>query len=123
MHCFKTKMLLSSYERDDWHNSRIHRNNGNNERTRPWCLFVTRKAVHRLHGFDELGGTDDVATETLAYILGSHGVLAPRDDEVPPSEDITGDSVNVIRIHETDIRDGLHDNCYDDEDENMARCY
>jgi hypothetical protein len=86
-------------------------------------LIQDRKAVHHLHGVDEFGGTDDIATETLAFILGSHGVLTPRDDEVPPSEDITGGSVNAIRIHETGVRDGLHDNRYDDEeDENRARC-
>jgi hypothetical protein len=69
-----------------------------------------------LHGFDELGGTDEFATNTLAYVLGSHGILTPRDDEVPPSEDIAGGSVNAIRIHKASVREGLHDESYDDEE-------
>ena len=79
-------------------------------------LIRDRKALHHLHGFDELGGTDNFATNTLAYVLGTHGVLTPRDDEVPPYEDITGGSVNTIRIHKTGVRDGFHDDDYDNED-------
>ena len=74
-------------------------------------LILDRKATHHLHAF-----TDDLATNTLAYILGAHGVLTPRNDEVPPSEDITGGSVNAIRVHKTGVRDGFRDDDYDNEE-------
>jgi thiol-disulfide isomerase/thioredoxin len=79
-------------------------------------LIRDRKAVHHLHGFDELGGTDSFATNTLAYVLGKHGVVTPRDDEVPPYEDITGGSVNAIRILKAGVRDGFHNDDYDNEE-------
>jgi len=66
-------------------------------------LIQNRKVVHHLHGFDELGGTEDFSTNTLAYVLGAHGVLNARDDEVPPPQDVRmakgSSSVNAIRIH------------------------
>jgi thiol-disulfide isomerase/thioredoxin len=49
-------------------------------------LIKNRKVIHHLHGFDELGGSEEFDTKTLAYVLGTHGVLNARDDEVPPTK-------------------------------------
>jgi hypothetical protein len=80
-------------------------------------LVKNRKVVHHLHGFDELGGSDDFATKTLAYVLGTHGVLNARDDEVPPPRDVQGSSsVNAIRVTKgSKIREGMYNDDYDSE--------
>lgn len=82
-------------------------------------LIRKRKVVHHLHGFDELGGSDDFSVSTLAYVLGTHGVLSARDDEVPPPEDIAnGSSVNAIRISKggsKNIRQGGYTGAYEEE--------
>jgi hypothetical protein len=90
-------------------------------------LIQNRKVVHHLHGFDELGGTEDFSGNTLAYILGAHGVLNARDDEVPPPQDVAkgSSSVNAIRIHKANsssssasknIRSSEYNGEYQDDD-------
>lgn len=86
-------------------------------------LIQNRKVIHHLHGFDELGGSDDFDIKTLAYVLGTHGVLHARDDEVPPPEDMASNnasSVNAIRIRKHkngNIRDGMYGNKYEEDND------
>lgn len=85
-------------------------------------LISNRKVVHHLHGFDELGGSDDFSIKTLAYVLASHGVLTAREDEVPPPQDVKSSSGNVIRIHKAmaggskNIRSSEYSGNYQDGD-------
>jgi hypothetical protein len=84
-------------------------------------LIKNQKVIHHLHGFDELGGSEELDTKTLAYVLGTHGVLNARDDEVPPTEDMDkASSVNAIRIKKgsngSNIREGMYANEYEEED-------
>ena len=61
-------------------------------------LVKNRKAFHHMKGFDELGGTEDFSERTLAFVLGRHGVIDPRDDEDVPEGVLNSASVNSIRI-------------------------
>jgi hypothetical protein len=71
-------------------------------------IVKNRQAVHHLRGFDELGGTQDFSTEALGYVLGAHGALHPKDDEVPEAvvnhNNAQGGGVNSIRINNGHIR-------------------
>jgi len=98
-------------------------------------IVKDRKAVHHVQGFDELGGSTNFSTKALAYILGTHDGLIPKDDEMEMPEELNPDnlaaSLNGIRInHKTgagmgeggptssSIKRGIHDKeYYDDEDE------
>lgn len=71
-------------------------------------LVRDRKAFHHMTGFDELGGTEDFSEQTLAYVLGKHGVINPRDDEEVPEEILkSSKGVNSIRIKKG-ARSGYH---------------
>jgi hypothetical protein len=61
-------------------------------------LVKNRKAFHHIQGFDELGGADDFSETALAFVLGRHGILTPRDDEEVPEDAFNSAGVNAIRI-------------------------
>ena len=74
-------------------------------------LIKEGKAIHHLHGFDELGGTDDFSTSHLAWLLGAYGVLNYEGDA--PDEILRGKGVNSLKIareegSSTNIREGFH---------------
>ena len=62
-------------------------------------LIKDGKTEHSILGFDEFGGTDDFATEDVAYVLAQYGVLNFSEDR---SEHIAGRmkgaGVNAIRM-------------------------
>jgi hypothetical protein len=63
-------------------------------------LVKERRAFHHMTGFDEVGGNEDFSEQALAYVLGKHGVIDPRDDEEVPEEVLKASKgVNSIRIH------------------------
>ena len=66
----------------------------------PTLLIVKdRKAYHQIRGFDEIGGTEDFSTNTLAYVLGAHGAIDLTDDEeTPPDFSPSSKGVNSINI-------------------------
>ena len=70
-------------------------------------LIKDRKAFHHIRGFDELGGTEDFSERTLAFVLGRHGVIDPRDDEDVPEGVLNSSSVNSIRIKKG-AKSGFH---------------
>lgn len=48
----------------------------------PTLLLVKNgKAIHHIRGFDELGGPDQLDTNVLACILGTHEILTPTEAE------------------------------------------
>lgn len=61
-------------------------------------LVKDRKAFHHMTGFDELGGNEDFSEQALAFVLGTHGVIDPRDDEEVPEEILKSKGINSIRI-------------------------
>eukprot|EP00980_Cylindrotheca_fusiformis_P012614 scaffold3084_cov144-Cylindrotheca_fusiformis.AAC.62 len=66
----------------------------------PTLLLVKdRKSIHQIRGFDELGGSDEFPTNALAFVLGQHGVLDPRDDEEVPEDVFNMEGINSIRIN------------------------
>jgi hypothetical protein len=75
-------------------------------------LVKDRQAFHHVHGFDEFGGSEDFSEQTLAHILGKHGILDPRDDEEMHEDVLKSKGVNAIRI-----RKGARSGYYDAEDE------
>lgn len=60
-------------------------------------LIKDRKAFHHMVGFDELG-SEDFSEQALAYVLGTHGVIDPRDDEEVSEEILKAKGINSIRI-------------------------
>mmetsp|Transcript_22225 Transcript_22225/g.31209 ORF Transcript_22225/g.31209 Transcript_22225/m.31209 type:complete len:265 (+) Transcript_22225:206-1000(+) len=95
-------------------------------------IVKDRKAVHHIRGFDELGGSTDFTTNALAYVIGSHGGLIPKDDEMEMPDELNPEnlaaSLNGVRIHHqsgggirgvtsSSIRRGINDKNYDDEEE------
>ena len=76
-------------------------------------LIKDGKTEHSIHGFDELGGTDDFSTADMAYVLASHGVLNYENDR---SEEIrnraTKAGLNSIRLAT------IRASNYDDADDN-----
>eukprot|EP00521_Asterionellopsis_glacialis_P004238 CAMPEP_0195266548 /NCGR_PEP_ID=MMETSP0706-20130129/12074_1 /TAXON_ID=33640 /ORGANISM="Asterionellopsis glacialis, Strain CCMP134" /LENGTH=265 /DNA_ID=CAMNT_0040321157 /DNA_START=35 /DNA_END=832 /DNA_ORIENTATION=- len=96
-------------------------------------IVKDRKVVHHIRGFDELGGSTNFSTKALAYVLGTHGGLIPKEDEMEMPDELDPDnlaaSLNGIRInHKTgrgeggptssSIKRGIHDKeYYDDEEE------
>ena len=65
----------------------------------PTLLIVKdRKAHHQIRGFDEMGGTEDFATNTLAFALGAHGAIDLADDEENPPDVANNKGVNSIKI-------------------------
>lgn len=66
----------------------------------PTLLLVkNREAFHHVRGFDELGGSENFSVNTLAYVLGRHGIIDPRDDEEMPEDIYQMEGVNSIRIN------------------------
>jgi hypothetical protein len=66
----------------------------------PTLLLVkNRQVFHHIQGFDELGGTDEFSANALAHVLGRHGVIDPRDDELLDEDIFAGKGVNSIRIN------------------------
>ncbi len=62
-------------------------------------LVKDRKAFHHIAGFDELGGNENFSEQSLAFVLGKHGAIDPRDDEEIPEEILNSQKgVNAIRI-------------------------
>lgn len=62
-------------------------------------LVKDRKAFHHMTGFNEVGGTEDFSEQALAFVLGNHGVIDPRDDEEVPEEVLKASKgINSIRI-------------------------
>jgi hypothetical protein len=76
-------------------------------------LVKDRKAFHHIRGFDELGGTEDFSTNTLAYVLGTHGVTDLRDDEEISEEILQSRGVNSVRVSKKGAKKGY----YDEDDE------
>lgn len=74
-------------------------------------LIKDRRAFHHIRGFDELG-SEDFSEQALAYILGKHGAIDPRDDEEIPEDVLKAKGVNAIRI-----RKGARSGYYGGEDE------
>lgn len=61
----------------------------------PTLLLVKdRKVVHQVRGFDELGGREEFSASELAYVLGGHGALTRRDEEMNCSPGSGGSAVN-----------------------------
>jgi hypothetical protein len=71
-------------------------------------LVKDRNAFHHIRGFDELGGTEDFSAHALAYVLGRHGAIDPRDEEEVPEELVNGKGVNSIRIRKKGAKDGYY---------------
>jgi hypothetical protein len=70
----------------------------------PTLLVVKdRKAFYQIKGFDEMGGTEDFTTNTLAYVLGVHDAIDPTDAESVPPE-FSDHGINAIRIRKTGSR-------------------
>jgi hypothetical protein len=79
----------------------------------PTLLLVKdRKAFHHIKGFDEVGGTEEFSERALAYVLGCHGVIDPRDDEEVPEDMLKSKGINSIRI-----RKGARSGYYEGEDD------
>jgi hypothetical protein len=77
-------------------------------------LVRERKAFHHIRGFDELGGTEDFSMNTLAYVLGSHGVTDLRDDEEISEDVLQSRGVIAVRVTKKGAKKGYYD---DDDDE------
>ena len=77
-------------------------------------LVKDRKAFHHIRGFDELGGSEDFSEQTLAFVLGRHGIIDPTDEELCFSEEdvFRSKGVNSIRI-----RKGARNGYYEGEDD------
>ena len=79
-------------------------------------LVKDGKTEHSILGFDELGGTDDFATEDLAYVLATRGVLFYENDR---SEELSRRSakagLNNIRLT-TGVSAGAYDDDMNDDD-------
>ena len=74
----------------------------------PTLLLVkNRQAFHHIRGFDEMGGTEDFSTNTLAFVLGRHGIIDTRDDEEVPEDIFKMQGVNSIRVNKG-ARRGYH---------------
>jgi len=71
-------------------------------------LIKDRKAFHHMTGFNELGGSENFSEQTLAFVLGRHGILDPHDDEEVPEEVLeSSKGMNSIRITKG-ARNGFH---------------
>jgi hypothetical protein len=75
-------------------------------------LVKDRKAFHHIRGFDEFGGSEDFSANTLAYVLGNHGVTDLRDDEEVSEEVLKSNGINKVQI-----KKGAKKGYYDDDDE------
>jgi hypothetical protein len=75
-------------------------------------LIKDRRAFHHMTGFDEVGGSEDFSEQALAYVLGCHGVVDPRDDEDASEEVFKKKGVNAIRIQK-----GARNGYYRDADD------
>lgn len=75
-------------------------------------LVKDRKAFHHMKGFDELGGTKDFSEHALAYVLGRHGIIDPRDDEEVSEDMLNSKGINSIRI-----KKGARSGYYEGEDD------
>lgn len=67
-------------------------------------LIKDGKTEHSIHGFDEMGGTDDFKTEDFAFVLSQHGVLnyeGDRSDSIAKSAARGG--VNAINIRASQL--------------------
>ena len=82
-------------------------------------LINNRNVIHKIQGFDELGGIDTFSTNTLAYVLGNYGIIDRTDEEEEIPEELQqsntslsrGGNVNSIRVNKsTNIRRGGYDN-------------
>lgn len=83
-------------------------------------LINNRNVIHKIQGFDELGGIDTFTTNTLAYILGNYGIINRTDEEEEIPEELLqsnntslsrGGNVNSIRVNKsTNLRRGGYDN-------------
>ena len=68
-------------------------------RVMPTLVIVhKRQVVHHLRGFDELGGTSDFTTETLAYVLGQKKGLNCTEDEQEAALSSSSAATGVNRI-------------------------
>eukprot|EP00978_Attheya_sp_CCMP212_P011645 scaffold28850_cov41-Attheya_sp.AAC.2 len=82
-------------------------------------IVIKRKAVHHIRGFDELGG-EDCPVQSLAYVIGAHGGLHPRDDEQTPPQP-NSEGVNSVRMSHhfgkpNNVRASALNNLDDDSD-------
>mmetsp|Transcript_22417 Transcript_22417/g.33615 ORF Transcript_22417/g.33615 Transcript_22417/m.33615 type:complete len:242 (-) Transcript_22417:1106-1831(-) len=80
-------------------------------------LIKEGKVIHHLHGFDELGGTDEFSTSHLAWLLGAYEVLNYEGDA--PDQVLQGKGVNSLKVARdagisANIREGFQK---DDDDE------
>mmetsp|Transcript_16070 Transcript_16070/g.29835 ORF Transcript_16070/g.29835 Transcript_16070/m.29835 type:complete len:247 (+) Transcript_16070:99-839(+) len=75
-------------------------------------LVKDRKAFHHIRGFDEFGGTEDFSVNTLAHVLGCHGVTDLRDDEEMSEEVLRDMGVNTVRV-----KKGVKKGYYGEDDE------
>jgi len=77
------------------------------------------KTEHTIIGFDELGGSDEFPTETLAYVLSKHKVLrydGPEPDAADEDGNIAPDGVNKIDMRRG-IREGVNEAAAESDDE------
>lgn len=77
-------------------------------------LIKDGKTEHALHGFDELGGTDDFTTTDMAYILSTHGMLnfdGDRAEEIRERARKAGTNSMGLQT----VRRGQYDDISDDE--------
>ena len=75
-------------------------------------LVKDRKAFHHIRGFDEFGGSEDFSVNTLAFVLGNHGVTDLRDEEEVSDEVLQSKGINKLSI-----RKGAKKGHYDEDDE------
>lgn len=76
-------------------------------------LIKNGKTEHALHGFDELGGTDDFTTEDMAYVLSTHKVLkydVDRTEEIAARAKRAGFNSMSLNM----VKRGQYDDMSDD---------
>ena len=62
-------------------------------------IIKSRKAVHHIRGFDELGGTEDFSTKALKWLLGVYGgINQPEGAEAPEELQPGRKGVNGVKI-------------------------
>lgn len=92
-------------------------------------LIKDRQVIHKIQGFDELGGIDTFSTNALAYVLGMHEMIDRNEEEEEKPIELQqetlsrGGNMNAIRFHtasnrtqnssQNSLRRGLY---HDDDD-------